>query len=334
MYNKEEFKERLQQELMEMFPDREVGFTSITVDGKKRDGFRMDKEIECATPVILLDSCYEIYKDSEDFSCVLSFVKTVMQENVDDLNTLKYFKTYFDKSLSINLFDTHIRPEIYNTITRPFGDLVQVLVLIRKVEENVYQRLILTGDTLDSFKDCIGDRTLDDLWALAKKNIEDYTYSFIEISRLLGVRSSTEDYVDKDRDATSFKFKTSDLQKKLTLDRLKTYIKKTAHYGAEMYVIRIEGIKNATPVLLNARLLKGLAIAFNSSFYILPSSTDELIVISDYGAPGDEMIKQTIWETNRNVVKENDLFTDELFHYDLQYEEVEFLGRYEQIKVG
>lgn len=116
--------------------------------------------------------------------------------------------------------------------------------------------------------------------------------------------------------------------------KLKDYIKKCGNDFIEPYMIRVVEINNSTPILLNKKLLTGIGTALNSSFYILPSSNKELIIFVGDDSNDERTLKQMIWDTNRSIVSENDLFTDELFYYDLQYEEVEFLGRYTTVTVN
>lgn len=339
MYSREEFKNKLQEMLIDLFPDKEISFTTVTIGDEQQEGFRLDKKGNDVSPIILLNSCYEMYEECGDFNRVYTLIKTVIQKNACSLKTLEYFHLHFFDALSINLFDASIRPEAVKGITKPFGDLLQSLVLVHKSSECILERLILTEENLNHFKNYFGSATLEDLWALAKKNVEEYTYKFAAVSKILEINNREdlhfENEKEKDCDAEHYiKFKTSDLQTEKKQLELKDYIRKTDSNFTELYVVKIAGIKNATAILLNKKLLTGIGTAFNSSFYILPANNDELVILADYDADDEEMIKQVIWDANRNVVSENDVFTDELFYYDLQYEDIEFLGRYKQLTVS
>lgn len=345
MYNKEEFKNELQEMLVEMFPDRDTSIISVTVDGKKHEGFRLDKTGENTSPIFLLNSCYDLYKKHNDINEVRTCIKTIVQEHKNVSETLEYFQTHFFDALSINLFDATMQPEAVKGITKPFGDLLQSLVLVRQSSECYFERIVLTEENLHDFKECLGNTTLEDLWDLAKKNIEEYSYEFLSVSKLLGINGLLQEKKDlyfkgeiENCDSShssecSIKFNTSELQTVKMQIELKDYIKSSGDF-VELYAIRVAETNNSTPILLNKKLLTGIGTAFNSSFYILPSSNKELIVFADNDVCDERILKQMIWDTNRSVVSENDLFTDELFHYDLQYEEVEFLGRYTTVTVN
>lgn len=345
MYNKEEFKNELQEMLVEMFPDRDSSLISITVDGKAQEGFRLDKTGENTSPIFLLNSCYDLYEKHNDINEIRTCIKTIAQEYRNISETLEYFQTHFFDALSINLFDTTMQPDAVKGITKPFGDLLQSLVLVRQSSECLFERIVLTEESLHDFKECLGNTTLEDLWYLAKKNIEEYSYEFLSVSKLLGINGLLQEKKDlyfkgeiENCDSShssecSIKFNTSELQTVKMQIELKDYIKSSGDF-VELYAIRVAETNNSTPILLNKKLLTGIGTAFNSSFYILPSSNKELIVFADNDVCDERILKQMIWDTNRSVVSENDLFTDELFHYDLQYEEVEFLGRYTTVTVN
>lgn len=346
MYNKEEFKNELQEMLIEMFPDRDSSLISVTVNGKSQEGFRLDKTGENTSPIFLLDRCYDLYKKSNDINEVRTCIKTIVQENKKASETLEYFQTHFFDALSINLFDTTMRPDAVEGITKPFGDLLQSLVLVHQSSECFFERLVLDEENLHDFKEYLGNTTLEDLWYLAKKNIEEYSYEFSSVSKLLwinGLLQEKEDLYFKGEiencdnsrsDECFIRFSTNDLQTAEMQKKLKDYIKKGDNDFIELYVIRVVEINNSTPILLNKKLLTGIGTALNSSFYILPSSNKELIIFVGDGSYDEQILKQMIWDTNRSIVSENDLFTDELFYYDLQYEEVEFLGRYTIVTVN
>lgn len=346
MYNKEEFKNELQEMLVEMFPDRDSSLISITVDGKAQEGFRLDKTGENTSPIFLLNSCYDLYEKHNDINEIRTCIKTIAQEHRNISETLEYFQTHFFDALSINLFDTTMQPEAVKGITKPFGDLLQSLVLVRQSSECLFERIVLTEENLHDFKECLGNTTLEDLWYLAKKNIEEYSYEFSSVNELLGISGLLQEKEDLNfkgeiencdsnrSDEWSIRFSTSELQTVEMQKKLKDYIKKSDNDFIELYIIRVVETNNSTPILLNKKLLTGIGTAFNSSFYILPSSKRELIVFADNDAHDERILKQMIWNANRSIVSENDLFTDELFHYDLQYEELEFLGRYTTVTVN
>lgn len=239
-----------------------------------------------------------------------------------------------------------MQPDAIKGITKPFGDLLQSLVLVRQANECFFERLILNEENLHNFKEYLGNTTLEDLWYLAKKNIEEYSYEFSSVSKLLwinGLLQEKEDLYFKGEiencnssrsDECFVRFSTSDLQTAEMQKKLKDYIKKCGNDFIEPYMIRVVEINNSTPILLNKKLLTGIGTALNSSFYILPSSNKELIIFVGDDSNDERTLKQMIWDTNRSIVSENDLFTDELFYYDLQYEEVEFLGRYTTVTVN
>ena len=120
-----------------------------------------------------------MYEKHNDINEVCTCIKTIVQEHKKASETFEYFQTHFFDALSINLFDTTMQPDAIKGITKPFGDLLQSLVLVRQANECFFERLILNEENLHNFKEYLGNTTLEDLWYLAKKNIEEYSYEFI-----------------------------------------------------------------------------------------------------------------------------------------------------------
>lgn len=95
MYNKEEFKNEMQEMLVEMFPDMDSSLISVTVNGKAQEGFRLDKTGEDTSPIFLLNSCYDLYEKHNDINEVRTCIKTIVQEHKKVSETFEYFQTHF-----------------------------------------------------------------------------------------------------------------------------------------------------------------------------------------------------------------------------------------------
>ena len=102
-----------------------------------------------------------------------------------------------------------------------------------------------------------------------------------------------------------------------------------------MFIIKNRDLSYSTSLLCNEELLSGLAQVFNESYYILPSSTLELLLFPESSAnPLDsenevrKHLKGMVHSVNQTL-QSNELFTDEVFKYNKSVEKLEFIGRYE-----
>lgn len=74
--------------------------------------------------------------------------------------------------------------------------------------------------------------------------------------------------------------------------------------------------------MLYPGLLKRLAEKEGNSFYILPSSIHEVILLTDKGMETPERLKDMIAEVNRTQVAPEEVLSDSLYYYDLQKENI------------
>lgn len=74
--------------------------------------------------------------------------------------------------------------------------------------------------------------------------------------------------------------------------------------------------------ILYPGLLEKLAINQGGSYYILPSSVHELILLKDSGAEKPENLKRMIREVNHTLVAPEEVLSDTLYYYDFAKKEI------------
>ncbi len=79
---------------------------------------------------------------------------------------------------------------------------------------------------------------------------------------------------------------------------------------------------NGATCILYPGLLEKLAINMGGSFYILPSSVHELILLKDTGAEDVNNIKEMIHEVNTCLVAKEEILSDTLYYYDFPKKEL------------
>lgn len=352
MYNKEEFKQVVENAVKEIFPDREVTTLvedrsqmeqlcvetkAVDLDNKDSDAKEAKhKKSSNAHALFNFNRLKEIHEQS-GIEGVKDFIKSCIgycENNLEEIqSTMKDFKS----ALNIKVFDPIIKPHLTNCITKDLGDLKQALVLVKNEEDSAFQ-IYLSEDNLDPFKNVIGDMTLEDLWDLAQENLKKCKCNFLSMLSVPGFAEVLQDEVlsIEDLREPTIIFTTNDLQTEETIRKMQDLVT-NCKLEQPMFIIENRDLSYSTSLLCNEELLSGLSKVFNESYYILPSSTLELLLFPESSAnPLDSEnevrthLKGMVHSVNQTL-QSNELFTDEVFKYNKSVEKLEFIGRYESI---
>lgn len=353
MYNKEEFKQVVENAVKEIFPDREVTTLvedrsqmeqlcvetkAVDLDNKDSDAKEAKhKKSSNAHALFNFNRLKEIHEQS-GIEGVKDFIKSCIgycENNLEEIqSTMKDFKS----ALNIKVFDPIIKPHLTNCITKDLGDLKQALVLVKNEEDSAFQ-IYLSEDNLDPFKNVIGDMTIDALWDLAKENLKKCKCNFLSILSIPGLAEVLQDEVlsIEDLREPTIIFTTNDLQTEETIRKMQDLVT-NCKLEQPMFIIENRDLSYSTSLLCNEELLSGLSKVFNESYYILPSSTLELILFPEsFANPLStesevrEQLKEIVFSVNQTLPS-GEVFTDEVFKYDKSVEKLEFVGKYERFE--
>lgn len=353
MYNKEEFKQVVENAVKEIFPDREVTTLvedrsqmeqlcvetkAVDLDNKDSDAKEAKhKKSSNAHALFNFNRLKEIHEQS-GIEGVKDFIKSCIgycENNLEEIqSTMKDFKS----ALNIKVFDPIIKPHLTNCITKDLGDLKQALVLVKNEEDSAFQ-IYLSEDNLDPFKNVIGDMTIDALWDLAQENLKKCKCNFLSMLSVPGFAEVLQDEVlsIEDLRKPTIIFTTNDLQTEETIRKMQDLVT-NCKLEQPMFIIENRDLSYSTSLLCNEELLSGLSKVFNESYYILPSSTLELILFPEsFANPLStesevrEQLKEIVFSVNQTLPS-GEVFTDEVFKYDKSVEKLEFVGKYERFE--
>lgn len=82
------------------------------------------------------------------------------------------------------------------------------------------------------------------------------------------------------------------------------------------YVLTNEDKRNGATCLLYPELLKEIGAAFDSNFFILPSSIHELILMKDTGEMSASELQRMVMEVNGAEVAPEEVLSNQVFSYD------------------
>ena len=89
-----------------------------------------------------------------------------------------------------------------------------------------------------------------------------------------------------------------------------------------MYVMTNEQQINGATVLLYDDVMKEFAHQMNSSFFILPSSIHELILVPAEEFEDPSCLSELVKEANYSIVSLGDILSDSVYYYDLEQDKI------------
>lgn len=95
-----------------------------------------------------------------------------------------------------------------------------------------------------------------------------------------------------------------------------------------MYVATVSDCQFGAKVLAYPCFFEYAAAIVGGSYYILPSSIHELILLADDGTLTVEELQNTVREINETEVSESDFLSNEVYHYDVNTKKFENASAY------
>lgn len=103
--------------------------------------------------------------------------------------------------------------------------------------------------------------------------------------------------------------------------------------GTEMmYVATTSDKINGAGIMVYPEFLEQAAEKLDGSYFILPSSRHEIILVADDGAIDFRMLKEMVEQVNATEVSPRDKLTDNVYHYDSEAKVFELAADYEDRK--
>lgn len=95
-----------------------------------------------------------------------------------------------------------------------------------------------------------------------------------------------------------------------------------------MYVATVSDFQFGAKVLAYPGFFEHAAAVVGGSYYILPSSIHELILLADDGISTVEELQNMVREINQTEVSESDFLSDEVYRYDVNTKKFENASAY------
>lgn len=252
-------------------------------------GIRMSKKGSNIAPIIYMEEFYQRYLNGAELSEILDQILTIYHENNEAENyDISYF-TDFDKvrdRVVFRIVNREKNEELLKTV--PFTnilDLAMVFCVIVNEAPGGIASITITNEHLKVWG--IGKAELQEC---AKKNTPHlFPWALTDMQSMLSSILAR----DADADVTDA---TDSLEK--------------------MYVLTNNAKWNGAACLCYPGLLKKCAAQLKSSFYIIPSSIGELILLPSTKDNLRERLDQMVREVNESCVAVDEVLSDHVYFYD------------------
>ena len=308
--NYEEFKENLAndvKEQMETGSGSEVTVETRTVEkmNETYDALTVKPEDSIIGVNLNITKLYEEYEDGKDFENIVKDAAEVADNalsNRPDFN-LEAFKDYdsMKDKLAVEVVSAERNKDLLETV--PHKDIEDMAVVYRFVLGDTQAG---TGSIL------VTNQLLDNYGITAEQLHEDALKNAPEI-RPLVIEGMGEV-----------------LAKQMGVDDLEMLGLNIPPEQEQMFVASVEGNVHGAGVLAYQNFMDQAADRVGGSFFILPSSIHEVLIIPDNGKFDTTSLENMVREVNATTVDPTDQLTDSVYHYDAEAKIFELAEKFEE----
>lgn len=262
--------------------DYEISIQSVVkVNDMNRCGINIREKKVHISPTIYLEEYYKKYQNGMDFEKIITDIillyNHAKMREIFDVENFNIFPVVKEK-IMLKLLNLKKNKEFLRTVSYiPFSDFAIVFYIL--LEDNVEEcsTITVTNQMLD-----VWNITKHDLFRIAKENTQQLMpFNFVPLS------SKLADLIGNDIEEESC-----------------------------MYVLSNEKFTFGASCILYDDMLDYIRQQLRESFYLIPSSIHEWIVLPKSVAPAEADINSMITEVNQFVVEKEDILGDYCYTYE------------------
>lgn len=256
-------------------------------------GLVISREDVNIAPTIYMEQYYRQYQDTGDLDAVIKEIADVYKGSLESTNDMpveifnqkeQYFSNCYLKVVNYEKNKEMLKDVPY----KKFMDLAVTIRMLVRVDETGMASAIVTHDHTSRLG--INEK---DLYAATLKNTE----------FLFPVRINKLEDVIRDLDSNGL------VQEELP--------------DTGIYVLsNLPRIAGATSILYAQDQITELAEEHGCGFYIVPSSTREVLLCPDNDEMDPEMLQRTAMEVNEYVVSDTEFLSNSIYHFDKDRQEI------------
>ncbi|SDB12941.1 DUF5688 family protein [Butyrivibrio sp. INlla16] len=252
-----------------------------------------------------LDSLYKELDDGADYGVLVSKAADIASDALQntpqfDITEFKDYDTMKD-TLAIEVVSAERNKELLETVPhREIEDMAVVYRFVLGGTDNGVGSILVTNQMLDNY-----GISADKLHEDALKNAPEIRPLVIEgMAEVLAKQMGVDD-----------------------LDLLGLNIPPEQE---QMFVASVEGNVHGAGVLAYQNFMDQAAERARGSFFILPSSIHEVLIIPDNGCFDTKSLENMVKEVNATTVDIKDQLTDHVYHYDAEAKVFELAEKFEE----
>lgn len=286
--------ETFRKEVLHGLQSRDIGNASLSLtkrlksNGQMEYGVTFNNPSTNTSPTIYLKEYYEFYQMTKDLDAVIDMLAGLYRSlpaiQVDE-------KELFDFSTAksriiMKLVNTEKNHTFLEAVPHiPFQDLSIVYYYLIGKSDNLILSMPVDDGLLKEWK--------VDTLTLHQQAMANY-------NRLLPIKFAS---------LNQFLLEQNSLEKK--------YYTAVSGSGASdaLYCLTNEFLTGGAVLMTCKNLMDKIAAFFGEDFYILPSSTHEVLLFPKSKAPSKEWLDQMIQEINRNYLDPKDYLSDHVYYY-------------------
>lgn len=286
---KEEIRKRVQEKLG---AGTEISFRDLERNnGIKEEGLEVREKGSTAAPVLHLDELYENYCKSGSMENAVSRALKLLEEKppADIGEVPKTWEAAKGKIRAELVYYDWNRETLKSIPHRKFLNLA-VAYRVELPEMGGFHAGIRINSSLME----LWGATEDELYRTAMENLENEPYSIKPIVELLGGMAGIPTGAVRE------------LPEEVT----------------KQHVLANEGCRYGAAGMLRQDLMEGFAEQSGGSFYILPSSIHDLILLPDDDSVSAECLKEMVKEVNKSTVAREEWLSEDVYYYDCKEKKV------------
>ena len=305
----ENFKERFVEDLKDKLYEKGIeADVSVNTVNKLNDSYEAVtiKPVDDQVGVnISLNKCYGAYEDGTDYNEVVDKTSQLVADSLEnkpevDMATLTDYDKMKDK-LVMEVVSAETNKDLLETV--PHKDIEDMAVVYRFV---IGDSQAGVGTIL------VNNQMLDNYGITAQQLHEDAIRNAPEI-RPLVIEGMAEV-----------------LAKQMGVEDLEMLGLNIPPEQEQRFVASVEGNVHGAGVIAYQNFMDEAAERAGGSFFILPSSIHEVLIIPDNGKFDTASLEQMVREVNATTVELSDQLTDSVYHYDADTKVFELAEKFDE----
>ena len=277
------------------------------------------------TPTIYLEEYLKRYNEGETLAALIREIKSILRRNAMDES--------FDISLFTDL-EKAKRRIVYKLVNVPKNqNLLKEVPYIPYLDMAIVFYYLLEDQEVGGYATILIQKTHLKHWDINVQEL--YSYAIANTERLLPpVMENLEEMMHDilRQEFGDFKKKKNpwnpEWPEEVSVDDLLEDVLGERH-GVPMYVLTNKYRYYGAACILYPNLLKKIYEELHCSFYILPSSIHEVIILPDLGIEAEDNMLDMVREVNETEVKAQEVLSDSIYYYQVDQEGLRILQKEE-----